>query len=123
MTVARYDGRQWVPLMTGAISDFTPLPSGEVPCQMGLGGSLQKSDGTTIALPPSLSNNVQKHFLTVDRDGRILFAFHLQRDPTGVAGVGENPGDSSIIEVEGIPLAATVIRLGLHIDGLRGDGF
>ncbi len=72
MTVARYDGRQWVPLMTGAISDFTPLPSGEVLCQMGLGGSLQKSDGTTIALPPSLSNNVQKHFLTVDRDGRIL---------------------------------------------------
>lgn len=72
LTVSRWEGNRWVPLMRGNISDFTPLPDGQVVSQMGTAGELRRSDGTLLSLPGSLSNNVQKHFLTVDRDGNLM---------------------------------------------------
>lgn len=90
LKVSRWEGNGWVPLMQGNIYDFTPLPDGRVVSQMGsLGdstGAFVRSDGVTLSLPGSISSNVQKHFLTVDRDGNLM----AELVDRGVGGMGND---------------------------------
>ena len=53
--------------------------------------------------------------------GRVLLALHLERHPALVAGLAQDAGDPRVVEVERVPLAAAVVRLGLHDDRVRRE--
>lgn len=50
----------------------------------------------------------------------VFVTFEFERDIALVVVFFHYAGDSGVIQIEGVPEAATIISFGLHEDGLRG---